>query len=202
MLPNELPFELGETLQGTDDNDNLINDHWLGQIFEVPANQYNASQVRAGKKRLVGRQLKVVALRNESGVTLYGGRLAALDTTAGYDLLKDVIGYATDTDQTNVVFIDHNLATDGVADDDIFWGILEGPLIAQTQETAASAGTIAVGNKLVAGTGAASSQATSAGGVGASATPGVASIVGTALSARASTQTNTDVLINACIRCV
>lgn len=198
----DLPFELGETLSGTDDDSNLINKSWLGQVFEVPAQQLNQAQIRGGKKRKFGRAIKVVALRNESGTTLYGKRLASLTTTAGESLMTSVDGYAVATAEANVVFIDEFLATSGVADDDIFWGVIEGPVTGIVQATAAAGGTIAVGAKLVAGTGAATSGNSTAGGVAADTTPRVDEIVGTALSAMNSASTVQDVLINACIRTI
>ena len=67
------PLKLGETIDGTaEDGTTLINKSWLGQIFEVPANNVAAASIRGAKKRLTGRTLKVVLLRNTSGVTLYG----------------------------------------------------------------------------------------------------------------------------------
>ena len=160
------------------------------------------SQVRGGKKRNVGRQIKVVALRNVSGATLYGKRLAQLYDSAGYNLLKEVDGYTITSAQMNCVIIDEFISSTGVADDDIFWGVLEGPVTVKMQTTAAAASVVSVGSKVVAGTGAGTSGNSTAGGVGLSASPGVATIVGTALSGRTTADTGADCLISACISAV
>ena len=196
MLNQICPLNLGETMPGTDADGNLINATWLGQVFELPATPVDNTQIRGSKKRLVGRTVKVVLLRNESGITLYGKRLAALTATAGYSLLTSVSGYSAANSQKNVVAIDQYLETTGVADDDIFLGIIEGPTIIKTQQTPDATSVIAVGAKLVAGTGAASSQNSLAGGVAADTTPGVDEFIATALSARTTANTNTDLLVN------
>lgn len=195
MLYKDPPIELGQTLPGTDADGNLINDSWLGCVFEIPAQPLGSSQIRGSKKRLVGRTVKAVLLRNESGIKLYGKRLAKLTDTAGYYLLKSVDGYATDLNEVNAVAIDRYIATTGVADDDIFWGILSGPTVIRLQGAANAAGTIAVGAKLVSGTGSTSGNSTS-GGIAANTTPRADSIVATALSAMNSASTGQDCLVN------
>jgi hypothetical protein len=127
MLYVEPPFELGQTLRGKDDNDNLINKEILGKIFMFPAQ--NTYLPRDGKTRRVGKPIYAVALRNESGATLYGKRVALCTATAGYAPVTSVDGYAAGAvAKDNVVIIDEFLATAGVADDDIFWGIISGPV--------------------------------------------------------------------------
>lgn len=201
MIADKLPFELGETLDGTaEDGTTLINDHWLGQVFEVPAQQLDSSQVRGGKKRLVGRSLKVVALRNVSGTTLYGKRMAQLYDSAGYSLIKEVDGYTIVTGTGNCVLIDPFLDTVGVADDDIFWGVLEGPALVKTQALAGAGSNIAVGAKLIAGTGAATSGNSTAGGVATTTAPLVTELIATALSARTTANSMTDILAHFHIR--
>ena len=203
------PLKLGETMDGTaEDGTTLINKPWLGQIFEVPANNISAQSIRGAKKRLTGRTIKVVLLRNTSGVTLYGKRLGHVELTAGYDILGEVADYAITTAQKNVVIIDPYLTTTGVADDDIFLGVLEGPVTVKMQTLAAASSVVVTGAKLTAGSGAASSRQTNStggavtgpGGVGMTTTPYVDTIVGTAMSGRTTADTGADVLINACIR--
>ena len=201
------PLKLGETLSGTNDAGDLLNDSWLGQIFEIPANNVGAASIRGAKKRLVGRPLKVVLLRNTSGIKLYGKRLAQLSLVAGYAGLKEVIGYSIAANTLNCVLIDPYLATSGVADDDIFLGILEGPVLAKVQ-TLAAGSVMTMGMMLACGSGAVSSLAAAAtggvtlgpGGLAGHSAATVASIIGRALSGRTTADTGADVLINACIR--
>lgn len=167
------PFGLGETLSGTDDNDNLINQSILGQIHEFPANRLDAGGVGQKTGRKTGRTIKAIALRNVSGQTLYGKRLAALrladeDTYGAGDgapLYHEVDGYTTDTGQKNFVIIDEYLEDNGVADDDIFWGILEGPVTVKSQAFEAADVDMTYGQAVAAGTAGATSGQTTAGGV-------------------------------------
>jgi hypothetical protein len=196
------PFKLGATLDGTDDNGNKINEDKVGMIFEAPANQFDVSGIRGQKKRRSGRQLRVVALRNESGMTLYGKRLASLTTSpeTGYPILGAVDGYATSLAQKNVVVIDEFIDTIGVPDNDIFWGVLKGPVtVLSAAAGAAFNGDIAVGAQLVAAT-AAGSTTSVAGRI--SNTTGTAlsmalNLVGVALTAKTTGETGEAVLIDA-----
>jgi hypothetical protein len=77
------PFELGETLTGTDTNDTLVNYEWLGEIFEFPSQRLDVSTFRSAKTRYTGKPIKAIALRNVSGVALPPKRLAIVGT--GYD---------------------------------------------------------------------------------------------------------------------
>ena len=201
MLYNDAPFELGETLDGTAaDGTTLINDHWLGAVFEIPAQALSGAQVRAGKKRHVARPLKAVIMRNTSGGVLLGKRLGKLDvsaTNSAYDFFKNVTGYATDLAESNVVIIDEFLPSAGVADDDIFWAIIEGPVTVKTCN--ASLLTTAIGDKLGSGTGSTSGNTVS-GGVNKIAAPTADDLIGTALSARTTNETGEDMLINATIK--
>lgn len=206
------PFALGETMDGTDDNSNLINDHWLGQIFEHQAYDYSAASIRGSKARTTGRTITAVILRNTSGIALLGKRIGILDTTAGYGMLENCIGYSDTLLQDNIVIIDEWLDSNGVADDDLFWGILAGPVKVLVPLAGADYnGDIAVGNQLVAATGT-TTGATTAGRVSNVTLPGQTgatqafsaahNIIGVALSAKTTQQTTAgqDVLINACIK--
>lgn len=208
MLVNNQPFELGETLKGTDDDGNLINKDKLGQIYVFPASNLSGT---TGKKRRTGKPVVAVCLRNESGATLYGKRLARCTKTAGYSLIEAVDGYTTVLNDGPCVVIDEFIATGGVADDDIFWGIIGGPVTVLTPLAGATfnATGIAVGDNLVACT-AVTTGATSAGRIAghalanatdaAGAFAAAANRIGHALSARTSGETNSDLLIDACIQ--
>jgi len=202
------PFELGETLKGKDADGNLINSHWLGQVFEFPAIP-TTGNIRGQKARKTGMAIKAVALRNESGIALVGKRIGTLTKTAGYSPVQSVDGYCDVLNETGCVVIDSNLPSAGVADDDIFWGIIEGPCTVLTGSAASAVNSIAVGDVLVAQT-AVTSQSTTSGRVGkaavANATDAQGAMevglgrIGKALSARTTNETNSDLLIQAAIR--
>lgn len=214
------PFELGETLSGKDDDGNLINGHWLGQVFEFPANRLGGGSFASGNKaRRTGRSILAVALRNESGFSLLPKRLARLTRTAGYSLLESVDGYSDTLREKEVVIIDEFLpASGGVADDDIFWGILCGPVTVLTPTAGGDFnGDIAVGNQLVSST--ASTTGTSDAGRISNATfnattntqaainaalqqtfDAAVNLVGWALSSRTTGNTDSDILINAALK--
>jgi len=208
-----LPFGLGETLSGKDTDNNLINKHWLGLIYDHPLAPATATDNRGNKARLSGRTIRAVILRNESGQTLYGKRVARLTATAGYSLVTSVDGYAgAGLANANVIIIDDKLATTGVADDDLFWGVISGPQVVLTAMAGADFnGDIAVGGFLVASTGT-TTGATTSGRVSnitfTAATAGNTSngldgfkmannMVGVALSARTTGETHADLLIDA-----
>ena len=205
------PFGLGETLSGKDSDSNLINSEVLGKVFEFPANDLSVSSIRGTKSRRTGRTVKAVALRNESGIKLYGKRLARLTRTAGYSIVESVDGYAAVLAEKLIVVIDEFLATDGVADDDIFWGIIEGPVIVLTPNLAGADfnGVFSVGDELVAATGTTTgtslvgriSNVTLVGQTGTTEAYNAARwTVGTAMSAATTGNTDSNMLINACIK--
>lgn len=200
------PFELGTTLPGTDSQANLINDDILGQIWQFPT--FNATSRQRGQKNRPGggRMITAVALRNNSGLTLLGKRFALIELTAGYLGVKNINGYAVVNPKRNIVLIDSWLSSSGVADKDIFWGIIAGPAIVLTPMAGADqVGDIAVGSPLVNSTGTTSGVTTS-GRVAlasiANATDATGAfnqslaMLGRALSARTTGETNSDLLVD------
>ena len=160
MIHVDPPFDLGETLKGTEkivDEDGalqttLINEHWEGAVFEFPDVDRTPS-VRGGKARRNGGRLKAVCVRNVSG-----GKLSVATATAGKALKFDksqtgrkaatsVNGVALDAEDEWCGVGDPELGTTQVEDDDLFWLIIGGvvPVIAE--------GTIAVGTAFTADTG-------------------------------------------------
>jgi len=209
------PFRLGDTLAGTDADGNLINTEVLGKVYSFPCySSVPTGPKQPAQKRTEG-ALYVVALRNTSGVTLYGKRLAALDTsTGGKAGLTAVTGYSNTLAQANVVFIDEFIATTGVAANDIFWGVIKGPVIVSTSAVGTDFnGDIAIGAPLVAATSGATTASTTAGRISnvtlwAGATTAAqatqnhsmaTNIVAVAMSAKTTANTNADILVNACI---
>lgn len=199
----ELPFDLGDTLTGKDSNGTLINNHWLGKVFTYHPRDKNATSVQGA---LTGRQLKIVALRNTLGAALQGKRLVLMSTAGGYTSVEDVVGYSATHGAANVVAVDPYLSSSGCADDDIFWGILEGVTTLKTPTVGADfKGDIAVGSPLVASTGT-TTGSTSEGRVCNVTLPGTTgattalqqalNAVGTALSAKTTGNTDADILVS------
>lgn len=154
------PMELGETLDGKDQDGNLTNEEKLGQIYVFPAGRFSEGP-RGSKGRYTGRPLVCVLLRNTSGLTLLGKRLGQLDRTAGYAMTKNVDGYSTTLANQGVVLIDPYLPSGGVADDDIFWGIVRGPALVLLPLTDSGHQDISVNDPLVAHTGTTTGATTS-----------------------------------------
>ncbi len=209
------PMNLGETLDGLTDGV-LTHEDKLGMIHTFPANTLTGGPNRQ-KGVKTGKSIKAVLLRNTSGLTLLGKRLGKMDRTAGYAMTKNVDGYGAALYDRNVVVIDPFLPSTGVADDDIFWGIIEGPVpILLPLVTADHAADIAVNDPLVAASGTTSGVTTSgrvtsirfanatAGGTEAalSAFNNIYSCIGRAMSARTSQETTAgaDILVDVAIR--
>lgn len=212
MYSGPLPFELGETSKGTDNDGNIITPDWAGQVFDLSSSNMAAARL---SPRRSGRALLGVPLLNESGITLYGKRLARLKRAGGVNDLCRVDGYSAILGEKGVVIIDEFLATSGVADNYYFWGIFEGPVTILTPTVEADFnGDIAVGGLLIAATGATTGNSTSgrisnvtltnatAGNSlnGFDAFNAAANLVGRALSARTTGGTALDLLIHAMIR--
>lgn len=216
MLNLAPPMELGQTLDGKDADGNLTNEEKLGEIYTFPALTLTGGPNRQ-KGVKTGKAIKAILLRNTSGLTLLGKRLGQLDRTAGYAMTKNVDGYSAAIYSRGVVVIDPFLPSTGVADDDIFWGIIEGavPILLPLADSAHTTD-IAVNDPLVAATGTTSGVTTSgrvthvrfanatAGGTEAalSAFNNIYSCIGRAMSARTSQETTAgaDILVDVAIR--
>lgn len=217
---SEAPFGLGQTVKGTaDDNSTLINDSWLGQIHEFPVGS-KVAVARGGRARNSGRTIKAICCRNTSGAAMLPSRVITLDPTAGYHLLQRTVGYGTLHAAPHVAVVDDAIPAAGVPNNDIFWAVIEGPQNVYTPMaggdfggTAAGAD-IAVGAPLVAATGSTTSATTSgrvAGILITNATAGNSSngydgfrmarnLLGTALSARTTGETNALIKVNLQVR--
>lgn len=207
MLTPSPPFALGEVLQGKDSDNALINSHWLGAEYTFPVPN-PSGDLRGNKTRLTGKTVTAVILRNTSGGTLLGKRIGRLERTAGYDPVQSVDQYAIVLAEKGIVIIDSWLDSNGVPDDYLFWGIIKGPCEVLTPVAGAgfNAAAIAVGDLLVAATGATSNNSDYgriAGFALANNTDAAGAFsqsrntVATALSARTSGNTNAALLVNA-----
>jgi len=161
MIHVDPPFDLGETLKGTQKivNDDgsvtttVINDHWEGAVFEFP-DVDRTPTVRGGKSRRSGGTLRAVCVRNIKGsaltvATATYGLVLGFGTTAtgtGRKAAGQVAGASlTEGDWAGVG--DPELGTTTVADDDLFWLIIGGAVPVYAE------GAIGVGNAVVADAG-------------------------------------------------
>jgi len=144
MIYDVPPFDLGETLKGTDDDSNLINSHWQGAIFEFP-DVDRTPALRGGKSRRSGNALRAICVRNTSGGALTVASLCCQFNVAVGDYT--VTSQATANSEYRKVFStckavtaavnlwggigDPELGSDTVADDDLFWVVISGVCLAK-----------------------------------------------------------------------
>jgi hypothetical protein len=149
-----------------------------------------------------GMLVKVRVCINSSGIALVPKRSVAFNLTAGKGEY-DVAGYA-DVAAARTAIIDEFLPASGVPIGDLFYVVVGGPCLARTGMAGDVTNSFAVGDWLYALT-AATTGATTSGRVGADPLTGATSvlalnilgIVGQAMSAKTTANTNADVLINA-----
>lgn len=127
MNHNTLPFNLGETMDSLSMQGTVINKEMIGRPFVYPAHKL-PSGARFAHVRQSGCPLTVVVLKNDSGATLKGSRIALLNVAEGIDGLGFVSGYANTYAAAHPVIIDEFLGNNGVPDDCYFYGILSGPV--------------------------------------------------------------------------
>jgi len=199
------PIKLGTTYKGTDSNGNLINTELEGLLFDIAATDESVSQIRGGKKRLTGRQLKVRIVRNTSAVALLGKRLVRAERS-GYEWLQRVDGYSTTTGEANVLgVVDPYLDSSGCAVNDLCLLIVDGPTLCLTPDTGTGMINIAAGGMLYAAT-AAASNVSAAGRVRGVTLAGQTAAtdafnagvnrIGMALSAKTTAETAEDILVH------
>ena len=145
------PFDLGETLKGTDDDSNLINKHWVGAVFEFP-DVDRTPALRGGKSRRSGQALRAVCCRNTKGsaltvATATYGLVLGFDTAASGRLAAGACAGASLTEGDWAGVGDPELGATTVADDDLFWLIIGGVVPCYAE------GGIAVGAPVVADAG-------------------------------------------------
>jgi hypothetical protein len=152
-----------------------------------------------------GGQIECVLVRNTSGVALLPSQ--AVIWQSGYSGQR-VDGLVCTTAGEVAGIVDDSLPATGVPDDDLFWLMRRGKVLALTSREADASSTIATRANLVART-AATSQCTTAGrlqitqivqatstAIGSVIEDNITNRVGKAVSARASTQTSTTILID------
>ena len=185
MIHVDPPFDLGETLKGTDDDSNLINTHWEGAIYSFPDVDRSVGP-RAGRTRRSGAAIRAVCVRNTSGGALTVAKKALkFDISVG---TRKVIGTVNGQSSAVNQFggVGDNELTTTVADDDLFWCIVGGPAEVLFKDSA----NIAIGDLLITSSSAGAADEAAAG----SATVGMTAavnILGRALEADSSTSSAT-----------
>jgi len=124
------PFNLGQTLGVTDA---AQGENWVGVVKVFPDVNPRTGKVRSNRVKTC------VAVRNASGVALFGKRAVAY--AAGST--KDVSGYARVTNAVVAGVADEYLPATGVAANDVFWVTVEGPTELQTSGEVAVDGVVA-----------------------------------------------------------
>jgi hypothetical protein len=187
-LYENLPFARGSTFGATATTDAV---HLDGKEY-IHQDRYYGT----------GMFVRVRICRNNSGQAILPKTAVKFNLTAGKGRY-DVAGSSTVTAEPSGI-ADEFLPTSGVPDKDLFYVVVEGPTIARTSMAGSAENVITVGDKLHALTGA-TTGATTAGRVYTALFTGATSVlagqiqnvVGTALSAKTTANTNADVLINA-----
>lgn len=198
--------ERGQTLYGTTDpidTNNLAGGNLLGSTKDFEDKDWGSFE--SAKPNRSARQVRVMLVRNMSGITLYGKRLVSINPRT-----FEITGYSITTAQ-KCYPLDEFLPTGGVRHGDVCWVVVSGPAIVKTMMASQTAD-IAAGDLIVAATHNAAS--TAAGTTGVPGRPDSISITAlttpaqglavirhaanhfTALSGATTGQTNTDLLID------
>lgn len=182
-----MPFPRGSSYGVTDET---LAVHLEGREYEVQDQRYGTNLT-----------VRLRVVRNRSGATLSGKRLAQFAATAGKDSIE-VSGYAK-VDSTKAFVID-DVGSQAIPDKDLFYVVVSGPCLVKTSLEGGATNVVAVGDLLHALT-AATTGATTAGRVQPAVLTGatsvlanqIANVVGRAMSAKTTANTNADLLINA-----
>lgn len=213
MARNENPpFGRGETYYGVValpaiDANNLGGKQFEGAVWEFEDVSYALGAVGAKQSRS-NRRVKCMCVRNISGINLLPKRLANLTTVAEAEVGQNLAAYLGQVDGYAYVEsqraypIDEWLPAAGVAPNDLFWLVIEGPATVLTAQDGGADNVYAIGQGVGALT-AATSQATTAGrvepinysGATTALAAAIQNMVGHALSAATTANTNAGLLI-------
>lgn len=191
---NELPFERGQTASsGLATVDATTLDNLEGREYIVE--DVNPATGVLRTSRLV----RLRCVRNKAAAALLPKRLVSFAATAG-KFGAYVDGYA-DTTAEESYPVDEYLPSTGVAVDDLFYIVIEGPALVLTDLAGADNNVLPVGTVLVALTGA-TSGATTSGRVAPQDLTGATALlakqiqnrIGYALTAKTTANTNADIL--------
>jgi hypothetical protein len=185
-LYENMPFDRGASYDCQNDETAAV--HLEGREFIHQDQTYGT-----------GMNVKVRIVRNRSGATLTGRRAVSYNTVAG-KVDVEVSGYATVAGARAHVVDD--MLTGSVADKNLFYVVVEGPCLAKTDLAGGVNNLVVQGDYLHTIT-AATTGATTAGRLGPASFAGttaafvaqIANVVGRAISAKTTANTNADILI-------
>lgn len=191
------PFGLGATSESVAAAD---QENWVGKEWIFEDNNPSSMAIRTNMYK----RCRIV--RNVSAGVLLPKRLVTLKKTAGKNA-SEVDGYADVINEQSFP-VDEFLPAAGVAVNDLFWIVIEGPALVKTSLAGGAGNVIGVHDWVVAAT-AATSGATTSGRIEAAvfsaATTGqinedhlraIMNRLGQAMTARTTSNTDTDTLVN------
>lgn len=148
------PFARGETFFNGQAKDPMYADplHFLGKEYVFEVNSQGISQPPTTATQVYdpsGRAVRVRVVQNKSGVLLKPGRIAHYLASDPYETQVD--GYTFAVGDRPAGVIDEFLPPAGVAIDDLFYLVVEGPT--KFTQLSASAAILVSGDRLVPGTG-------------------------------------------------
>jgi hypothetical protein len=142
------PFALGQTLGVSSVTDGT---GWVGAVKQFPDVNPITGVIRSNRIKTC------VAVRNVATIALAPKRVVVFATAAGLGGLSTVTGYASVLNAEHVGVVDEFLPTAGVAINDVFWVVVDGP----TEVAGIVSGTeLAAGNRIAAVSAAASTGLT------------------------------------------
>ena len=144
------PFALGQTLGVSSTADGV---GWVGAVKQFPDVNPLTGTVRSNRIKTC------VAVRNLASGALLPKKVVTFSTTAGLAGLSSVTGYTAVTSTEHVGVVDEYISSAGVAVNDVFWVTVNGP----TEVAAALSGDVLVAGNRVCSITAATSGATTAG---------------------------------------
>ena len=153
MIHVDPPFDLGETLKGTNDAGALINTHWQGAVYEFPDYDRTPGTPRGGKSRRNGGTIKAVCVRNTKTsalavATATHGLALSFDVTAAGRLAATTVKGATLAAEGEWCGVgDPELGATTVAVNDLFWLVIGGVVSLKAE------GGITAGHSFIADTG-------------------------------------------------
>jgi hypothetical protein len=145
------PFERGSSFYASGAKEAIFSDpiHYLGKEYVFEPNSEQSSQANNGALDSSGRRVRVKVVQNKSGVNLKPARVAHYKASDPYETQLD--GYTFAVGDRPAGVIDEFLPAAGVADGDLFYLVIDGPT--KVTQLSASASILAIGDRVVPGTG-------------------------------------------------
>ncbi len=147
------PFALGQTLGVSSLTDGT---GWVGVVKQFPDVNPITGVIRSNRIKTC------VAVRNVATIALAPKRTVVFATAAGLGGLSTVTGYSSVLNAEHVGVVDEFLPTAGVAINDVFWVVVDGP----TEVAGLVSGTAIAAGDRIAAVSAAASTGLTAGRVG------------------------------------